>query len=48
MPAVAQNEVVAPTQIALVPVTLQLGSEYTVKVLLHVLWQPCASVIVTL
>ena len=47
MPAVAQNDVVAPTQIAFVPVMLQFGNVYTVKVLLHVLWHPLASVIVT-
>ena len=47
MPAVAKNEVLLPWQITLLPVMLQTGNGFTVSVLAQVLWQPFASVIVT-
>ena len=47
MPAVAQNEVVVPEQIVLSPVMLHVGFVYTVSVRLQVLWQPFASVTVS-
>ena len=47
MPAVAEKLVVDPIQIELLPVIVQTGSGFTVSVLAHVLWQPFASVMVT-
>ena len=48
MPAVALHVVVLPAQTALLPpVIVQIGSGFTANVLAQVLWQPFASVIVT-
>ena len=47
MPAVAEKIVVDPVQIELVPVIVQVGNGFTVSILAHLLWQPFASVTVT-